>query len=135
MFGWFNEASVWASRVNRASRSGSLAKRSGSTLIATSRLSFVSRARHTSPIPPAPIGATISYGPRRVPAVTVTEYADSTRHSGHALGPDEFGGRCDCTVSASSTEIALPMISLVLAALIFTAHQGSAVRVNLPDEP
>src|SRR5437660_9959628 len=26
------------------------------------------------------------------------------------------------------------MISLVLAALVFTAHQGSAVRVNLPDE-
>src|SRR5947208_4103140 len=34
-----------------------------------------------------------------------------------------------------STEIALPMISLVLAALVFTAHQGSAVRVNVPDEP
>ena len=27
------------------------------------------------------------------------------------------------------------MISLVLAALVFTAHQGSAVRLNLPDEP
>lgn len=30
----------------------------------------VSRALKTSPIPPAPIGATISYSPRRVPAVT-----------------------------------------------------------------
>src|SRR5438477_6636479 len=68
MFGWFSDASVWASRVNRTSRSASLAKRSGSTLIATSRLSLVSRARYTSPMPPAPIGATISYGPRRVPA-------------------------------------------------------------------
>jgi hypothetical protein len=29
-------------------------------LIATSRFNFVSRARYTSPIPPAPMGATIS---------------------------------------------------------------------------
>jgi hypothetical protein len=48
MFGWFSDARVWASRVNRASRSASLAKSAGSTLIATSRLSFVSRARYTS---------------------------------------------------------------------------------------
>ncbi len=32
----------------------------GSTLIATSRSSFVSRARYTSPIPPAPSGDRIS---------------------------------------------------------------------------
>src|SRR5215510_1297724 len=37
------------------------------TLIATSRPSRGSRARYTSPIPPAPMGATISYGPSRVP--------------------------------------------------------------------
>jgi hypothetical protein len=30
-------------------------------------LEFVSLARYTSPKPPAPIGARISYGPRRVP--------------------------------------------------------------------
>jgi hypothetical protein len=40
--------------------SRSLASSAGSTLIATSRPSRSSRARHTSPIPPAPIGATIS---------------------------------------------------------------------------
>ena len=34
---------------------------------ATSRLSFVSRARNTCPIPPSPIGAVISYTPRRAP--------------------------------------------------------------------
>ena len=39
---------------------GSAANASGRTLIATSRLSFVSRARYTSPIPPAPSGETIS---------------------------------------------------------------------------
>ena len=32
MFGWFSDASVCASRVNRASRSGSLAKRVGQDL-------------------------------------------------------------------------------------------------------
>ena len=47
MLGWFSDASVCASRVNRASRSGSLANESGRTFSATSRFSFVSRARYT----------------------------------------------------------------------------------------
>ena len=37
-----------------------IAMAGSSTLIATSRFSFESRARYTSPIPPAPRGATIS---------------------------------------------------------------------------
>jgi hypothetical protein len=37
-------------------------------VIATSRPSRVSLARYTSPIPPAPRGAIISYGPNLVPA-------------------------------------------------------------------
>src|SRR5260370_17418947 len=49
-------------------RSRSFAKASGSALSATSRFSLVSRARYTSPMAPAPMGARISYGPRRVPA-------------------------------------------------------------------
>ena len=53
-------------------RSGSCAKSSGRTLRATSRLSFVSRARYTSPMPPAPIGAMTSYSPRRVPGDRAT---------------------------------------------------------------
>ena len=51
----------------------------GSTLMATSRPSRASRARYTSPIPPAPSGATISYGPRRVPADRGMGDADSRR--------------------------------------------------------
>jgi hypothetical protein len=43
----------------RARRSGSCASSAGSTLIATSRPSFVSVARYTSPMPPAPIAAVI----------------------------------------------------------------------------
>jgi hypothetical protein len=52
----------------RAIRSGSLAKESGSTFSATSRFSLVSFARYTSPIPPAPRAARISYGPSFEPA-------------------------------------------------------------------
>ena len=53
-------------------RSGSVAKATGSTFSATSRCSFVSRARQTSPIPPAPSGAVTSYGPTRVPGLSAT---------------------------------------------------------------
>src|SRR6266581_906779 len=60
MCGWFSAATARASR--------SEATCPGSTLIATSRPSRVSRARYTSPMPPFPMGARISYGPRRVPA-------------------------------------------------------------------
>src|SRR5688572_19268194 len=69
MFEWFSAASVCASRVKRATRRGSFANASGRTLSATSRLSFVSCARYTSPMPPAPSTPTTSYTPRRVPGV------------------------------------------------------------------
>src|SRR5262249_29286857 len=59
---------VFASRSKRC-RISSLAERwPGSTLTATVRSSRVSRARYTSPIPPAPTDARISYGPSLVPA-------------------------------------------------------------------
>jgi hypothetical protein len=45
-------------------------RRGESTLMATSRLSLGSRARYTSPMPPAPTGPRISDGPsRRLPKV------------------------------------------------------------------
>ena len=56
MLGWLSAATTRASRSKRASACGFSARRSGSTLTATSRCSRVSRARYTSPIPPAPIG-------------------------------------------------------------------------------
>ncbi len=59
MCGWLSAATARASRRKRSSRSGLEAIPAGSTLIATSRLSFVSVARYTSPIPPAPIAAVI----------------------------------------------------------------------------
>src|SRR5207248_10395770 len=57
-----------ASRSKRAFRSGLAERCCGRTLMATSRPSRVSRARYTSPMPPAPSGDAISYGPNFVPA-------------------------------------------------------------------
>src|SRR5262245_52391851 len=61
MLGWFSDASTWLSRVKRAIRSGSSANASGRILMATSRLSLVSVARQTSPMPPSPSLAVLRY--------------------------------------------------------------------------
>src|SRR5882724_2985542 len=63
---------VFASRSNRCLRSASEENCAGKILIATVRPRRVSRARYTSPIPPAPSGETISYGPSLAPRVSVT---------------------------------------------------------------
>src|SRR5579863_5309224 len=70
MLGCASAATAMASLRNLASASGSFARCSGRTLIATSRFKRESRARYTSPMPPAPIAARISYGPSFVPAAT-----------------------------------------------------------------
>ena len=58
--GEFSAAAACASCSKRRSRSGSCEKNAGRTLMATSRFSTESRARYTSPIPPAPRGPRIS---------------------------------------------------------------------------
>src|SRR5436309_84169 len=63
---------VFASRSNRCLRAASEENCAGKILIATVRPRRVSRARYTSPIPPAPSGETISYGPSLAPRVSVT---------------------------------------------------------------
>src|SRR5712692_4821871 len=68
MWGWDNADIVFASRSKRWRTSDEDERWGGNTLIATVRSSRVSRAFHTSPMPPAPRGETISYGPSRVPA-------------------------------------------------------------------
>ena len=70
MFGWLRLASTRASRSKRWRRFGLSATCRGNTLMATVRPSRVSVARYTSPIPPVPIDATISYGPRRWPGAS-----------------------------------------------------------------
>src|SRR5215831_11400312 len=63
MLEWFNAATARASRSNRSLHSPF------ETFSVTMRSRRVSLALYTSPIPPAPMGAGISYGPSRVPAV------------------------------------------------------------------
>ena len=72
MFGWFSDASVLASRWKRASRSRIVREGFGQDFDRDLTTKSVSVARHTSPMPPTPIWAEISYGPRRVPAVRAT---------------------------------------------------------------
>src|SRR3974390_249850 len=80
MLGWFSAAAAWASNSKRCRRSGSRDQYSGRTLIATSRFRATSRARYTSPIPPAPSGATISNASSRVPAASGICGEDYTPH-------------------------------------------------------
>ena len=56
MLGWFSAAAARDSCAKRCRRSGSPENDAGRILMATSRFSRASRARYTSPIPPAPSG-------------------------------------------------------------------------------
>ena len=66
----------------------------GRILIATARSSFVSRARWTSPIPPAPIADWISHEPRRAPIVSgmgqLSNVISSRRHEALPDSSDQF---------------------------------------------
>src|SRR6476646_1445542 len=62
-----------ASRAKRSRESRSLANLAARTFSATVRFRRVSRARYTSPIPPAPSALTTSYGPSRVAGVRGTK--------------------------------------------------------------
>src|ERR1700722_18273721 len=81
-----------ASRSNRSRLLESQETAAGRILIATSRSSLASSAWYTSPIPPTPSGATISYGPRRVPgerAIRGRDYT-SVKPSLTAQGSNSF---------------------------------------------
>jgi hypothetical protein len=68
---WKNRSMcMLASCSKRRRRSAPEAINSGSTLTAIMRSRRVSRARYTSPMPPAPSVARISYGPSLVPEVS-----------------------------------------------------------------
>src|ERR1700688_1861652 len=67
ILGWLRAEADRASCSKRSSRSLSSENIAGRILIATERSRRVSRARYTSPIPPAPRGDSISYGPSLVP--------------------------------------------------------------------
>jgi hypothetical protein len=65
--GWESREIARPSRTKRSRNTGSVANTSGNTSTATMRSGRVSRARQTSPMPPAPMRAANSYRPRRVP--------------------------------------------------------------------
>jgi hypothetical protein len=71
MLGCCRPEMALASRSKRKRRSEFEVKWEGRTLTATVRSRRVSKARYTSPIPPAPSGPTISYGPSFVPGGSV----------------------------------------------------------------
>src|SRR5262245_31281858 len=92
MFGCESVASILASRANRSSAFSSPSRRVGSTLTATSRSSWWCRARYTSPMPPAPSGARISYAPIRLPVARAMGTADSNAEEEEsAPGHDAVG--------------------------------------------
>src|SRR5438132_12385220 len=72
-------------------RSRSAANEAGRTLIATSRPIRGSRARYTSPMPPAPSNPTISYSPILVPGVSLKSeaYYDRRRSLERRIGQRE----------------------------------------------
>src|SRR5450631_1420308 len=69
-----------ASCSKRCRRCGSV-ERFSNTFTATSRFRFASRARYTSPMPPAPIRETISKVPRRVPVARAIMAGAIIRHA------------------------------------------------------
>src|SRR5208337_3063393 len=86
MWGWLKAEIALASRSKRALRSGSEERCEGRTLMATFRPSRVSRARYTSPMPPAPNGDWISYGPSFVPEVSPIRARNYSLYSTVARG-------------------------------------------------
>src|SRR5713101_6078996 len=85
ILGWFSAPTTRTSCSKRRSRSASWAKDGGKIFTATSRRKRESRARYTSPIPPAPRRAKISYGPSFVPEISIGSLA--------ALGISPAGSR------------------------------------------
>src|SRR6185295_3190159 len=71
MCGWLR-AAIARPSCSRLARSSTLASACPTTLMATVRSRRVSRARYTSPMPPWPIAAVISYGPSRVEDLRAT---------------------------------------------------------------
>src|SRR6476659_2246863 len=92
MPGWFRADAALASCSKRARRSRSWAKSSGRTFTATSRPRRESRARYTSPIPPAPSGERISYGPIRSLGESGMKCGNSTGIPRRAAGESALAG-------------------------------------------
>src|SRR6266851_6720980 len=96
MLGWFSEEIARASRSKRCFASGFSERCDGRILTATVRSRRVSRARYTSPIPPAPSGDWISYGPSLAPEardISGLNYKQSVQRFGAITAGKAFGQR------------------------------------------
>src|SRR5476649_97443 len=69
ILGWFRAEADFASRTKRSAELALGTQSPRKTLMATTRFRRLSRALYTSPMPPAPSGVRISYGPSFVPPV------------------------------------------------------------------
>src|ERR1700730_4240797 len=92
MLGWFREEIDLASRSKRCFASGLDERCEGRILTATVRSRRVSRARYTSPIPPAPSGETILYGPRFVPEVRAIRARHYSAAEAYSVDPTIVDG-------------------------------------------
>ena len=96
--------------------------------MATSRCRRVSRARYTSPIPPAPIGATISYGPSFVPAASAIIGRDYTFDCAEAAAQQRIrSGTCGIRLFArfrASFEILHEIVQRNYSAVVSVSQPG-----------
>src|SRR5476649_524022 len=76
ILGWFRAEADFASRTKRSAELALGTQSPRKILMATTRFSRLSRALYTSPMPPAPSGARISYGPSFVPEVSTIDDGD-----------------------------------------------------------
>ena len=90
MLGCDSCAAANASRVNRATNTGSLAHRLLITVRATGRSSDSWRARYTVPIPPRPISCSMAYPRTSIRGPKVTTASGSSWSSNS--GPGEWFG-------------------------------------------
>src|SRR3974390_2409446 len=108
MLGWLSCDIVRASRSKRAFSSGEASSDELSTLMATVRSRRVSRARYTSPMPPAPSADTTSYGPKRVPATRVILTPGATSvHSSLLRAINQ--GTCQCSLAPAARILGLEL--------------------------
>src|SRR5438874_1343010 len=105
--------------------------------MATMRSSRVSRARYTSPMPPAPIGEMISYGPSRVEGWRDTAVACSLPHqsavwnSAYYFAPD-FQVSAGDAGSGRPAHFFNPAVQFWMTAISDGGPEGSITRNRLP---
>ncbi len=113
---------VFASRSKRSRNCAFCASSAHKTFTATLRLSRVSRAFHTSPIPPAPRRVRISYGPSRAPGAMI-------------MGHEKY---ISAVLSSSASPLVflrrpsrqMPALVLTTGALILNAYPSILLRAR-----